>query len=173
MGPLHGIPNMPCDGGHLILIVQTSLRLTTLSNPNIGANNGAHITSCISVQISNIRKAHRISKKKKKLWDAVLISKHTSNKIQHCTLSLPLSCPIFFLPCFITTDTWSSPQCVFGCMQCCLRWKKHRIQPSACHHLSLHPSMPFIITKPGITTLCQTIDAQRLQTKSPSLNPST
>jgi len=41
MGPLHGIPSVPCEGGHLVLIIQTGPHLTTLSNPNLGASNGA------------------------------------------------------------------------------------------------------------------------------------
>jgi hypothetical protein len=56
MGPLHGIPNVSCEGGHLVLTIQTGLRLTTLSNPSLGASNGAQITSPISVQTSNIHK---------------------------------------------------------------------------------------------------------------------
>jgi hypothetical protein len=61
MGPFHGIPSVPCEGGHLTLTIQTSLHLTTLSNPSLGASNRAQITSPISVQISNIRKAQRVS----------------------------------------------------------------------------------------------------------------
>ncbi len=56
MGPLHGIPSVPCEGGHLVLTKQTSPRLTTLSNPSLDASNGAQIISPISVQINNIRK---------------------------------------------------------------------------------------------------------------------
>jgi len=63
MGPLHGIPSVPCEGGHLILTIQIGLRLTTLSNPGLGASNGVQITSPINFQISNIRKAQRASKK--------------------------------------------------------------------------------------------------------------
>jgi hypothetical protein len=56
MGPLHGIPIVPCEGGHLVLNIQTGPHLTTLSNFSLGASNGAQITSPINVQISNIRK---------------------------------------------------------------------------------------------------------------------
>jgi hypothetical protein len=64
MGPLHGIPSVPCEGGHLVLTVQTGPLLTTLSNPiNLGASSGAQITSPISLQTSNICKAQRASKK--------------------------------------------------------------------------------------------------------------
>ncbi len=63
MGPLHGIPNVPCEGGHLVLIIQTSLHLTTLSNPSLGVSNGAQIISPISVQTSNICKVQQVSKK--------------------------------------------------------------------------------------------------------------
>ncbi len=57
MGPLHGIPSVPCEGGHLILIVQISPRLTTLSNLSLGASSGAQIISPITFQTSNIHKA--------------------------------------------------------------------------------------------------------------------
>jgi len=63
MGPLHGIPSVPCEGGHLVLIVQIGPCVTTLSNPSLGASNGAQITSPISVQTSNIHKVQRVSKK--------------------------------------------------------------------------------------------------------------
>jgi hypothetical protein len=63
MGPLHGIPSVPCEGGHLVLTIQTSPRLTTLSNLSLGASSGAQITSPISLQTSNIRKAQQASKK--------------------------------------------------------------------------------------------------------------
>lgn len=100
------------------------------------------------------------------------ISKQASNKIQHCTLNLPLSfpfkplCQILFLPCSIPTNTGLSLWCVLGCIQCCLRWRKYWIQPSACHHLSFHASMPFTRTNPEKTTLCQATDTQRLLTES-------
>ncbi len=67
MGLLHGIPSVPCEGGHLVLIVQIGPRLTTLSNLSLGASNGAEIISPISVQTSNICKVHRVSKKIVKL----------------------------------------------------------------------------------------------------------
>jgi len=63
MGPLHGIPSVPCEGGHLVLTVQIGPRLTTLSNPSLGASNGAQITSPTSVQSSNMCKVQRVSKK--------------------------------------------------------------------------------------------------------------
>jgi len=56
MGPLHGILSVPCEGGHLVLTIQTGPHLITLSNPSLGASNGAQIISPISVQISNIHK---------------------------------------------------------------------------------------------------------------------
>ncbi len=56
MGPFHGIPSVPCEGNHLVLTVQSGPHLITLSNPSLGASNGAQITSPISVQTSNIRK---------------------------------------------------------------------------------------------------------------------
>lgn len=100
------------------------------------------------------------------------ISEQASNKIQHCTLNLPLSfpfkplCQILFLPCSIPTNTGLSLRCVLGCIQCCLRWRKGWIQPSACNHLSFHASMPFTRTNPEKTTLCQATDTQRLLTES-------
>jgi hypothetical protein len=63
MGPLHGIPSVPCEGGHLVLIVQIGPHLTILSNPSLGASNGAQITSIIDVQTSNIRKVQQVSNK--------------------------------------------------------------------------------------------------------------
>jgi hypothetical protein len=41
MGPLHGISSVPCEGRHLVLDVQAGPCLTTLSNPSLGASNGA------------------------------------------------------------------------------------------------------------------------------------
>jgi hypothetical protein len=63
MGLLHGIPSVTCEGGHLVLTVQIDPHLTTLSNPSLGASNGAQITSPISVQTNNISKVQWVSKK--------------------------------------------------------------------------------------------------------------
>jgi hypothetical protein len=63
MGPLHGIPSVPCEGGNLVLTVQIGPPLTTLSNPSLRASNGAQITSPISDQTSSICKVQRVSNK--------------------------------------------------------------------------------------------------------------
>jgi hypothetical protein len=37
IGLLHGIPSVPCEGGHLVLNLQAGPHLTTLPNPRVQA----------------------------------------------------------------------------------------------------------------------------------------
>ncbi len=63
MGPLQGIPSVPCEGGHLVLTLQASLHLATFLGPSLGVNNGAQTTSPNTIQTRDVHKALLVSKK--------------------------------------------------------------------------------------------------------------